>query len=54
MTKVEIMSLSLKIGLQTFIGMNYLNVKMLIALIGVFSINILPFTMTAFLSKKSK
>ena len=26
--KVEIMSLSLKIGLRTFIGMNYLNVKL--------------------------
>ena len=44
--------LSFLLGLQTFIGMNCLNITILIALIGVFLINTLPFTITAFLSKK--
>ena len=45
-------SLRLQIGLQTLIGMNCLNIKILTALIGIFLINTQPFTTTAFLLKK--
>ena len=51
-TKVQIMLLSLKIGLQTLLGMNCLKITTRIALVGVSLINLLPYTITAFLSKK--
>ena len=50
-TKVQIILLSLKIGLQRLLGMNCLSITTQIALIGVSLINLLPYTITAFLSK---
>ena len=51
---MQIISLRLQIGLQTSIGMNCLNIKILIVLIGVFLINTQPFITTAFSLKKVK
>ena len=55
-TKVQLISLRLQIDFQTLIVhvMNCLNIKILIALIGVFLINTQPFTTTAFSLKKVK
>ena len=53
-TKVQLISLRLQIGFQTLIVMNCLNIKILIALNGVFLKNTQPFTTTAFSLKKVK